>query len=198
MTWSCEKFSDYILGSRFKIETDHKPLVPILSSKHLNDLPPRVLRFRLRMAKFDYSISHVPGKLLCTADTLSRDPTPEQKPTTLQKEVEVFVNSYQDSPSIRSTTGDIPPSTRARRSVYTGARVLPDGLAEKAAHILLPHSLLESSRQPICNDLLLYNTHIVIPKSLQQETLQKIHSGDLGIEKCKKRIVMSVWWPGVM
>ena len=93
VTWSCEKFSDYILGSRFEIETDHKPLVPILSSKHLNDLPPRVLRFRLRMAKFDYSISHVPGKLLYTADALSRDPTPEQEPTTLQKEVEVFVNS---------------------------------------------------------------------------------------------------------
>ena len=68
VTWSCEKFSDYILGSRFEIETDHKPLVPILSTKHLNDLPPRVLRFRLRMAKFDYSISHVPGKLLYTAE----------------------------------------------------------------------------------------------------------------------------------
>ena len=93
VTWSCEKFSDYILGSRFEIETDHKPLVPILSSKHLNDLPLRVLRFRLRMAKFDYSISHVPGKLLYTADALSRDPIPEQEPTTLQKEVEVFVNS---------------------------------------------------------------------------------------------------------
>ena len=47
VTWSCGKFSDYILGSRFEIETDHKPLVPILSSKHLNDLPPRVLRFSL-------------------------------------------------------------------------------------------------------------------------------------------------------
>ena len=44
------------------------------------------------MAKFDCSISHVPGKLLYTADALSRDPTPEQEPTTLQ-EVEVFVNS---------------------------------------------------------------------------------------------------------
>ena len=74
VTWSCEKFSDYILGSKFEIETDHKPRVPLLSSKHLNDLPPRVLRFRLRMAKFDYTIAHVPGKLLYTADALSRDP----------------------------------------------------------------------------------------------------------------------------
>ena len=74
VTWSCEKFSEYILGSKFEIKTDHKPLVPLLSSRHLNDLPPRVLRFRLRMARFEYTICHVPGKLLHTADTLSRDP----------------------------------------------------------------------------------------------------------------------------
>ena len=93
LTWSCEKFSDYILGSKFEIETDHKPLVPLLSSKHLNDLPPRVLQFRLRMAKFDYTIKHVPGKLLYTADALSRDPVPEQEPNSLQEEVETFANA---------------------------------------------------------------------------------------------------------
>ena len=31
VTWSFEKFLDYILGSRFEIETDHKTLVPIVS-----------------------------------------------------------------------------------------------------------------------------------------------------------------------
>ena len=74
ITWACEKFSMYILGKRSSIETDHKPLVPLLGSKHLDSLPPRVLRFRLRLARFDYSIEHVPGKLLYTADTLSRAP----------------------------------------------------------------------------------------------------------------------------
>lgn len=68
--WACENFSMYVLGKRFRIETDHKPLVPLLGSKHLDSLPPRVLRFRLRLDRFDYSIEHVPGKLLYTADTL--------------------------------------------------------------------------------------------------------------------------------
>ena len=74
---------------------DHKPLVLILSCKYLNlnDFPHRVLRFKPRMAKFDHNISHVPGKLVYTIDALSRDPIPEQEPSTLQKEVEVFVNS---------------------------------------------------------------------------------------------------------
>ena len=46
--------------------------------------------------------------------------------------------------------------------------------------------------------LLLYNSRIVVPKSMQKETLQKIHAGHLGIKKCKKRTSSSVWWPGVM
>ena len=31
----CEKFSTYVLGKHISIETDHKPLLPILGSKHL-------------------------------------------------------------------------------------------------------------------------------------------------------------------
>ena len=68
-TWACEKFADYILGAKFTIETDHKPLVPLLSTTHLHRLPPRVLHFRLRLNCFDYNICHVPGRT-CILPTL--------------------------------------------------------------------------------------------------------------------------------
>ena len=42
LTWSCEKF---ILGRLVQLETDHKPLVPILGLKSQDSLLPRVLRF---------------------------------------------------------------------------------------------------------------------------------------------------------
>ena len=92
VTWACSKFSNYILGRPFLIKTNHKPLVPILSTKHLDDLPPQVLRFRLRLARFSYTIEHMPGKLLYTADTLSRAPQPVQDPE-LQEEAESFAEA---------------------------------------------------------------------------------------------------------
>ena len=73
-TWACEKFSDFVLGKHILLETDHKPLVPLLGVKDLHCLPPRVLRFRLRLDRFSFDITHVPGKELYTADTLSRAP----------------------------------------------------------------------------------------------------------------------------
>ena len=53
-TWACEKFTDYILGKRICLETNHKhkPLVSLSGSKHLDSLPPRILRFRLRLSRF--------------------------------------------------------------------------------------------------------------------------------------------------
>lgn len=38
ITWACEHFEDYLLGLRFQIETDHKPLVLLLGKKLLDKL----------------------------------------------------------------------------------------------------------------------------------------------------------------
>ena len=74
VTWACERFTDYLVGLRFHVETDHKPLVPLLSSKLLDELPLRIQRFRMRLMRFGFTIAHIPGKNLSTADTLSRAP----------------------------------------------------------------------------------------------------------------------------
>ena len=47
-TWVCEHASDYILGKPIIGETDHKPLLPMLTTHHLDQLPSRIQRF-LRM-----------------------------------------------------------------------------------------------------------------------------------------------------
>ena len=59
------------MGLKFHVQTDHKPLVPLLSTKRLDELPLRVQRFRMRLMRFQFSISHVPGESLITADALS-------------------------------------------------------------------------------------------------------------------------------
>jgi len=55
-TWACECFSDYLVGLKFSIETDHKPLIPLFSTNIMDELPIRVQRFRMRMMKFQFSI----------------------------------------------------------------------------------------------------------------------------------------------
>ena len=94
----------YILGKEIVIETDHKPLVSLLGGKNLDSLPPRILRYRLRLARFQYSIVHVPGKSLCTADALSRSPVSTLENTSIQEEAETIMeDSISQLPASKST-----------------------------------------------------------------------------------------------
>ena len=77
LTWACERFSDYLVEMVFYCETDHKPLIPLLSTKNLDELPPRIQRFHMHLMRYHFTISHVPGKNLVIADTLSRAPMPD-------------------------------------------------------------------------------------------------------------------------
>ena len=91
LTWACERLNQYLLGTRFLLETDHNPLVPLLSTKNLEELP-IIQRFRLRMMRYQYDIKHVPGKELNTADFLSRSPLPNTGISELQEETEAYIN----------------------------------------------------------------------------------------------------------
>lgn len=62
-------FRPYLYGRHFKIETDHKPLVWLMSLKDPNS---RLVKWRLRLEEFDYQVIYKKGKDNCVADALSR------------------------------------------------------------------------------------------------------------------------------
>ena len=67
---TCERSSDFIWGKSIVGETDHKPLIPMVT---MNQLTPRIQRMRKRLMRFDIKqILHVPEKQMYTSDTLSR------------------------------------------------------------------------------------------------------------------------------
>jgi hypothetical protein len=70
LTWVCEKFQSYLIGTQFTLETDHKPLVPLLSTKNLTDLSPRIQRFRMSLMRYDFKIVYTMGSKLITADKM--------------------------------------------------------------------------------------------------------------------------------
>ena len=200
LTWSCEKFSSYILGKPVQLETDHKPLVPILGHKSLDSLPPRVLRFRLRLLRFQYSIFHSPGKSLYLADTLSRAPINGEEEATIlaAMEVEEFVNvAIQSLPAgderleaYRKAQAEDPECSKIIEFCKSGwpSKHLIKGTVKKYWQV--------RSSLTLNQNLLLYGSRIVIPQSMRKETMSKIHSGHQGIVRCRLRISESVWWPG--
>ena len=67
---------------------------------------------------------------------------------------------------------------------------------KKLPDIVKPYSSVaaELSAQ---NGLLLRGCCIVVPTAMKQDFLEKLHTGQLGIVKCRDRARQSVWWPGL-
>ena len=202
ITWACEKFSTYVLGKKILLETDHKPLVPLMTYKHLDNLPPRVLRFRLRLMRFDYQIAHVPGKYLYTADTLSRSPLPTNSNEEIhrqQEEVEHFIQSVTLHLPASKERLDTFKQHQAEDTICSKLiTYLSTGWPNKCSlpDILKPYWAARGNLS-LHDDLLLYGSRIVIPATLQKQVLQKVHHGHQGIQRFRLRIASSVWWPGV-
>jgi hypothetical protein len=62
ITWACERLEQYLLGAKFIVQTDHKPLTVILKTREVNKLTNRLQRFRMRLLKFNFDICYVPGR----------------------------------------------------------------------------------------------------------------------------------------
>ena len=199
IVWACERFTGYVLGKQIVLETDHKPLVPLLSRKDLASLPPRILRFRLHLARFQYEIMHVPGKFLYTADTLSRAPIYSVSVGGEEKGMEASVAAVVSS--LPASGGRLVEYHKEQRADATCLQVIvycqegwPD--KDKIKDNVKPYWSVRLELS-LVQDLLLYRSRIVVPASLQLETLKKIHQGHQGLVKCCQRVASAVWWPGV-
>ena len=198
LTWACERFSDYLVGLTFTIETDHKPLVPLFSYKNLDELPLRVQRFRMRMMRFSFSIHHIPGRNLTVADALSRAPLQEVDPD-LQDEADAFVNhTIQSLPATEGRLEEIRQKQRqddvCRLLVKYSRQGWPD--QKQLTNATRPFFSV-ASELSIERGLLLRGGRIVVPTSMRKEVLEKLHAGHQGIVKCRARARQSVWWPGI-
>lgn len=67
--WAVKYFRPYLYGRRFKILTDHRPLIYLFG---LNDPGSRLTKFRLCLEEYDFYIEFIKGKNNVTADALSR------------------------------------------------------------------------------------------------------------------------------
>ena len=69
IVWATKHFRPYLFGRHFQIKTDHRPLIYLFNMK---DPSSRLLKFRLALEEYDYTVEYVRGTDNAAADALSR------------------------------------------------------------------------------------------------------------------------------
>ena len=204
VTYGCEKNRDFLIGKMFHIETDHQPLISLLGGhKDLNDLPLRIMRFRMRLMPFSYTISHVAGKTLIIPDMLSRSPVIHSL-TSEEERHSSDTENYVDMVVRHLPASDIRlQEIREKQSrdviCQTLTNYCNNGWPEtkhKASEI---GKLYWPYRGEITinKGLLMKADRLFIPTEMRSDILSKIHGAHQGITKCKLRAKESVWWLGI-
>ena len=201
LVWACEKFSHFLIGlPKFRLVTDHKPLVPLINTKDLDRTPIRVQRLLIRLMRFNCVCEHVPGKTLVVADALSRSNVFPESPSDLADEVQTYVENVERSwPVSDQKIRQIAVETSTCPDLSLVYRYTLSGWPEYAKDV--PETLQSYFAARHClstvNGVLTYLNRIVIPASLRNETLARLHAGHQGVTKSRDLANTSVWWPTI-
>ena len=199
--WACEHFSRYLIGlEMFTLLTDHKPLVPLINTQDLDKVPVRCQRLLMRLRRFSAKAEYVPGKHLIVPDTLSRSPLKIDEVSTIEKDVELFVNQIESTRSVSDAKiQKIKEESLKDRDLQAAMSYTKNGWPAHRNAVTEPVKGYFDARSElsVSNDLLLYRDRIVIPVSLRSEIIETIHEGHQGVSKCLDHAKMTVWWPGI-
>lgn len=103
IVWAVKKFRPYLFNKTFKIYTDHRPLIYLFGMVNPSS---RLIKFRLLLEEYDFSVHFIKGKDNVAADALSRITitSDELKKTIADK---IFVTTRAESSRLkeRSTEG---------------------------------------------------------------------------------------------
>lgn len=192
--FGCKKFHEYIFGKEVTVQTDHKPLVSIMT-KPLHKLTARMQRMRMRLQNYDLKVIHLQGSHMYFADTLSRAHINKTEPNNLfDSEISIAsINMVEDNIT------RIAEITQKDETLKEIIKLTLAGWPNRINQVRQDIKPYFTHRNEITvNKFIIYKENrIIIPKELQHEMLEKIHETHLGMVKSKQLAREYIFWPGI-
>ncbi|XP_025155003.1 uncharacterized protein LOC112588630 [Harpegnathos saltator] len=154
IVYCVQYFRPYLYGQKFKIITDHKPLMWLQSIK---DPSSRLWKWKTKLAEYEYEIQYKKGTLNSNADALSRNPIVTTLPLNFNNE---------DSNESLFTFPPEQQNPNTNESVHpSSSRDTPD-----------PVPVIEPPR--VHTPVILQNTHVIPEIDTDDESLLSDHLDD--------------------
>ena len=200
LVWGVKRFHKFVYGRKFKLVSDHKPLIFILKeNKSIPEMgASRIVRWAITLASYQYEIQWRPTQKHGNADLCSRFPVEsdgEEERDSDQEVSEVFYNTFSDKPvinykSISKFTDQDSILSKVRRFTLEGwDDNLVTGKQDLQPYYSRRHEL---SVEKGC---ILWGVRVIIPTNLREDVLNLLHCTHQGVVAVKAVARSYVWWP---
>ncbi|KAK7111230.1 hypothetical protein V1264_010901 [Littorina saxatilis] len=203
VVWACEHFYLYLLGRHFTVISDHKPLEGIYNSA-TSHTSARIERWNLRLQAYDFTLRYQPGESN-PADFLSRHPVQasDAQSTHASKVAEEYIKFLIDHTIPKAMTlAEVAAATSNDKTLLAVINAIqydqwhpPTDTAVNSSAFQIFKRVRDELSVSEEHSILLRNQRIVIPKALQQRTVDIAHEGHQGIIKTKGLLREKVWFP---
>ena len=199
IVFAINKFEKFLLGRKFVLRTDHRPLTHIFnpSSTISKTSNARLVRWSLLLSSFDYQIEFIAGNRNNQADFLSRLPIHDDSVKfSIPIEFVNLINSIED---ISLDISNLKLAAHKDSVLNTVKEFVKNGFPN--INEVLDPNVKEyfklKNDLSIINDFLTYRNRIVIPDTLRKNVMDILHVGHAGSAAMKSQARDIVFWPHI-
>lgn len=197
--FAVKKFHYYLLGRKFTLQTDHKPLIQIFGEKR--GIPTmaagRLQRWSVFLSNFDFNIEYIKGSTNYTADCLSRLPINNNELDETAEENATYINFINDNDEQIVNFNQIKEETSKDPVLCKIMNFMCNGWIEHISDSDLKPYHLKRNELTIESEILMWGHRVVVPKKLRKTILRELHGTHAGMVKMKCVARSYVWWPNI-
>lgn len=196
--FSVIKLRQYLLGNKFTLLTDHKPLITLFGEH--KGLPimaaARMQRWAFILSGFDYNIQYIKGSSN-PADHLSRIPQENSKEHTFEANSANYVNYVESQNELQLSFKDIARETRRDPILSKLSDAIHNGTVKQLTGKEFEPYKSKAIELSVEYECVLWGYRTIIPSKLRSNVLIDLHKSHLRIVKTKQLARSYVWWPKI-
>ena len=201
IVFGVQKFRQYLMGRKFQLITDHKPLVTIFHpNKGIPEMAAsRLQRWAIILSSYDYDVKYQPSTLHGNADGLSRLPLQEEPlEQDDSREIVYALEEHQlqslpiQASDIRVATSKDPTLSQVYSYTMRGWPNTAHSMQEEVKPFFSKRLQLS-----VTNGCLLWGLRVIVPPQYQGAVLRLLHEGHPGMSRMKSLTRLHVWWPSI-
>ncbi|XP_062698553.1 uncharacterized protein K02A2.6-like isoform X1 [Aedes albopictus] len=189
-----KKFHKFLFGQKFKVYTDHKPLIGIFGKEGKQSVyVTRLQRYIMELSIYNFEIEYRPGSKMGNADFCSRFPLDQKIPRSIDQEVINSLNFSNEFPIDFALISQEIKADKLLTEIFKFVSTdWPKNLPMQFKNFYAVREKLE-----IIDGILMIEDRVVIPEKLKNDILKLLHSNHSGLVKMKQLARRSVYWPGL-